>query len=83
MPCVIRDAKQRLVAVFQWFLFDREEAFDKVAVVFSEDEGQTWSKLEPMRVEGLPTQMMRPVDPTVEPKSDPDVPNVRVAAPSN
>ena len=40
VPCVIRDAKQRLVAVFQWFPFDREQAFDKVAVVFSEDEGQ-------------------------------------------
>ncbi len=32
---VIRDAKQRLVTVFQWFPFDRKEAFDKVAVVFS------------------------------------------------
>ena len=36
VPCVIRDAKQRLGADFQWFPFDREEAFDKVAVVFSE-----------------------------------------------
>ena len=24
-----------LVAVFQWFSFDREEAFDTVAIVFS------------------------------------------------
>ena len=65
---VIRDAKQRLVAaVFQWFPFDREETFDKVAVVFSEDEGQTWSKPEPMRVAGLSPSMMRPFDPTVEP----------------
>ena len=31
----------------------------------SEDEGQTWSKPEPVCVEGLPTQMMRPFDPTV------------------
>ncbi len=65
VPCVIRDAKQRLVAVFQWFPFDREEAFDKVAVVCSEDEGQTWSQPEPVRVEGLPASMMRPFDPTV------------------
>ena len=33
---VIRDAKQRLVAVFQWFHFDLEETFDKVAIVFSQ-----------------------------------------------
>src|SRR5688572_24635739 len=37
VACVIRDARNRLVAVFQWFPSDRREAFDKVAVAFSED----------------------------------------------
>lgn len=33
-----------------------------MAVVFSGDEGQTWSKPESVRVEGLPTQRMRPFE---------------------
>jgi hypothetical protein len=65
VPCVMRDGKDRLLAVFQWFPFERREAFDRVAVVISEDEGKTWSKPEPIAVEGLPEGAQRPFDPTL------------------
>ena len=65
VPCVIRDSAGRLVAVFQWFPFDAADAFDQVAVVFSEDAGTTWSSPEQMTVTGLPGNLMRPFDPTV------------------
>lgn len=65
VPCVIADARGRLVAVFQWFPFDRREAFDRVAVAFSTDRGESWSAPQPMVVNGLPGGLMRPFDPTV------------------
>lgn len=65
VPCVIRDGGGRLVAVFQWFPFDDEAAFDKVAVAFSEDGGATWTKPARMVFSGLPANLMRPFDPTV------------------
>lgn len=65
VPCVIRDAQGRLCAVFQWFPSDRQDAFDKVAVIFSTDDGQTWTKPEPVRVKDLPENYQRPFDPTL------------------
>lgn len=65
VPSVIRDRGGRLIAVFQWFPFDRPEAFDRVAVVFSDDDGATWSAPEPVRVAGLPEGYMRPFDPAI------------------
>jgi hypothetical protein len=65
VPCVTSDAKGRLIAVFQWFPFDRQEAFDRVASVVSEDQGVTWSKPAPIVMEGLPEGAQRPFDPTL------------------
>ena len=65
VPCVIRDSQGRLVAVFQWFPFDDEEAFDEVAVAFSEDAGTTWSSPAKVTVTGMPEDLMRPFDPTL------------------
>jgi hypothetical protein len=65
VPCVVRDKKDRLLAVFQWFPFERQEAFDRVAVVISEDDGKTWTKPEPISVSGLPEGAQRPFDPTL------------------
>jgi hypothetical protein len=65
VPCVVRDAKDRLLAAFQWFPFDRQEAFDRVAVIISEDEGKTWTKPQPIFVVGLPEGAQRPFDPTL------------------
>ncbi len=65
VPCILRESKGRLSAVFQWFPFDRREAFDKVAVVFSSDEGNTWTKPELVVVKDLPEDYQRPFDPTL------------------
>lgn len=65
VPCVIRDSAGRLVAVFQWFPFDDADAFDQVAVAFSEDAGTTWSSPARVTVTGLPDDLMRPFDPTL------------------
>ena len=62
---VVADKSGRLAAAFQWFPLHRPEAFDRVAVAFSEDDGRTWSPPEPIAVEGLPAGYRRPFDPTL------------------
>lgn len=64
VPSVIRDASDRLVAAFQWFPEDNQEAFDKVAVMMSEDEGATWTDPRTIVVEGM-DGYQRPFDPTL------------------
>jgi hypothetical protein len=65
VPCVIRDSQGRLVAVFQWFPFEDEEAFDQVAVTFSGDGGATWAAPAKVTVAGMPANLMRPFDPAL------------------
>lgn len=61
---MIQDAKGRLIAAFQWFPCDNPEAFDKVAVMISEDDGETWSDPELIQMD-LPEGYQRPFDPTL------------------
>ncbi|MBX7223775.1 MAG: glycoside hydrolase [Blastocatellia bacterium] len=72
VPSVIRDAKGRLVAVFQWFPRDRElqAAFDRVGVQLSTDQGQSWSTPQAVQIQGFPADYMRPYDPTLTLLSD-------------
>ena len=65
VPSLARADTGRLIAAFQWFPFDRPEAFDKVAVAFSGDHGATWSAPQPIQVKDMPPGYMRPFDPTV------------------
>ncbi len=65
VPTVVEDANGRLISAFQWFSCDNEEAFDKVAVKISEDEGVTWSDPETVKFEELPEEYQRPFDPTL------------------
>lgn len=65
VPSLTRDRKGRLIAAFQWFPQDRQEAWDRVATSISEDNGKTWSAPKPIVVEGLPNGYQRPFDPTV------------------
>lgn len=70
VPCLARDKQGRLIAVFQWFPLDRREAFDRIAVRFSDDDGRTWT--DPQRVEfaDLPEEYARQFDPTLVPLED-------------
>jgi len=65
VPSLARTPSGRLIAAFQWFPFDRPEAFDRLGVAFSDDGGATWSSAQPIQVQGLPAAYMRPFDPTV------------------
>src|SRR4029079_4554414 len=49
---------------------DNDRNFDRVAVAFSIDEGQKWSKPEAISVEGLEQGLARPFDPTLVPLPD-------------
>jgi Neuraminidase (sialidase) len=65
VPTVIQDIEGRLIAAFQWFTCESAEAFDKVAVSISEDEGETWSDPELIEIEDFPEGYQRPFDPTL------------------
>ena len=65
VPSLARADAGRLIASFQWFPFERPEAFDKVAVAFSDDQGATWSAPQSIQVQDLPPGYFRPFDPTV------------------
>jgi hypothetical protein len=60
-----RDPWQRLIAAFQWFPAERRDAFDRIAVRFSYDDGTTWGRPQTIEVRGLPPRFMRPCDPTL------------------
>ncbi len=65
VPTLLADHTGQLLAAFQWFPADRPQDFDRVAVVFSQDDGRTWTPPEPIVVEGLPDNFRRPFDPTL------------------
>lgn len=65
VPSLARTPEGRLVATFQWFPFGRPDAFDRIAVSFSDDGGTTWTAPVPIVIDGLPAGHMRPFDPTV------------------
>jgi hypothetical protein len=70
VPTVARLNHGRLIAAFQHFPRDDDRNFDRVAVVFSWDEGQSWSEPEPIAVDGLDPGLARPFDPTLVPLPD-------------
>jgi hypothetical protein len=57
----------RIAVAHQHFPGDNDEDFDKVAVHFSADEGQTWTAPQVIRIAGLPEGMRFPFDPTLVP----------------
>ena len=70
VPTVARLQDGKLIAAFQHFPQDDDRNFDRVAVAFSSDEGQKWSKPEAITVEGLEQGLARPFDPTLVPLPD-------------
>ena len=70
VPTIARLKDGRILAAFQHFPKDDERNFDRVAVSFSSDEGATWSKPEPIIVEGMVAGLARPFDPTLVPLPD-------------
>jgi hypothetical protein len=66
---VARMKDGRLIAAHQHFPESRVD-FDKVAVRFSSDEGETWTDARTIRLNGLPEEMRFPFDPTLVPLPD-------------
>jgi hypothetical protein len=66
---VARMKDGRLIAAHQHFP-ERGADFDKVAVRFSSDEGDTWTEARTIRLSGLPEEMRFPFDPTLVPLPD-------------
>jgi hypothetical protein len=65
VPTVARLKDGPLIAAFQNFPADDNRNFDRVAVRFSNDEGRTWTKPEPIVVAGMEPGLARPFDPTL------------------
>lgn len=70
VPTMARLKAGRILAAFQHFPKDDERNFDRVAVSFSSDDGATWSKPDPIVVEGMEQGLARPFDPTLVPLPD-------------
>lgn len=66
VPSVIRWKGDTLACVFQWFRLPRNSpSWDRVAVKFSYNAGQTWTEPTPIVINGLPAKYQRPFDPTL------------------
>ena len=65
VPTIGRFANGRLIAAHQWFPEDDDEAFDTIAVRFSDDNGNSWTDPESLVFEGLDKEARYPFDPTI------------------
>ncbi|NQV89921.1 exo-alpha-sialidase [Candidatus Uhrbacteria bacterium] len=63
VPSLTQMQDGRLLLVFQWF--EDGDWFDYPALMFSEDQGQTWRDPEPMKLIGYPDDWGVPFDPAV------------------
>ena len=66
VPSAIRWRGDTLICAFQWARKPvGSSTWDKVAVKFSYDNGNTWTDPEPIVVNGLPGNFQRPFDPAL------------------
>ncbi len=65
VPCLVRLSSGVLMCAFQWFRQPMGSAtWDRVAVKYSSDNGISWTEPQPIVVNGLPGNFVRPFDPT-------------------
>ena len=62
---ITRFSDGRLIAAFQYFPTDNPLHFDRIAISISSDEGVSWSKPTPIQMDGYPSDLVRPFDPTL------------------
>lgn len=66
VPSIVRWKGDTLACVFQWFRAPSNSPnWDKVAIKFSYDAGNSWTIPKPINVIGLPSNYQRPFDPTL------------------
>ena len=61
---LILTSENILIATFQYFSFINKKMFDVIAYATSEDYGNTWSSVKPIKIGGL-NKGSNPVDPTL------------------
>jgi hypothetical protein len=68
VPSVVRWKGDTLACAFQWFRAPiNSPTWDRVAIKFSYDNGQTWTSPKPVTFSNLPPNYQRPFDPTLLP----------------
>jgi hypothetical protein len=65
VPSIARMKDGQLIAAHQYFPANDAENFDKVAVRFSSNEGNTWTDPRVVRLSGFPQGMRFPFDPSL------------------
>ena len=66
VPHVIRWKGDTLIATFQWFRVPQPgPTWDRIAIKFSYDAGQTWTQPTPANFLNYPGNFIRPFDPTL------------------
>lgn len=61
---LILTSDHKLIAIFQYFSYVNEDMFDVMAYAVSDDYGNTWSSVKPVRIAGL-NEGPKPCDPTL------------------
>jgi len=66
VPSVIKWKGDTLICAFQWFRKPiPSPTWDRVAVKFSYNNGQTWTDPKPIQIQGIPANYQRAFDPTL------------------
>jgi hypothetical protein len=66
VPSVIKWKGDTLICAFQWFRKPiPSPTWDRVAVKFSYNNGQTWTDPKPINIQGIPANFQRAFDPTM------------------
>lgn len=66
VPSVIKWKGDTLICAFQWFRKPiPSPTWDRVAIKFSYNNGQTWTDPKPINIQGIPANYQRAFDPTM------------------
>jgi len=65
VPNLARARDGTLFLVFQWFPLDWPEAFDRIAISRSQDDGRTWTEPRPITIQETPESLYRAFDPAL------------------
>lgn len=66
VPSIVQLPTGRLLAAFQWFRApNNSPSWDRVAIKYSDDMGQTWQGPFPIQINNFPPVYQRPFDPTL------------------
>ncbi len=64
-PSLIKDAKGRLIAAFQWYPKDERNGYEQIGIRISTDDGKTWTETQAAQFKGHPSEHARPRNPTL------------------